>query len=396
MKNINSIRFVGGNCPEEVFRGIVPIFSYNGEMNDGLVVFPGFCDVHVHLREPGFSYKETLKTGAKAASHGGYTTVCTMPNLKPVPDCYENLKVELDMIKEVEDAEIIPFGAISIGEKGEELAKLEEMSEYVAGFSDDGKGVQRDELMKEAMLKAKALGKVITAHCEDNSLLDGGYIHDGKYAKEHGHKGIVSASEYKQVERDIELVRETGCAYHVCHVSSKESVELIRQAKKEGLDITCETAPHYLVFTDEDLEESGNFKMNPPIRGKEDRDALIEGLLDGTVDIIATDHAPHSEEEKNRGLKDSLNGIVGLETAFPVLYTELVLKGVMSLDMLIDKLVNNPRKRFGISYNGYTIFNLKEKYTIDSKDFLSKGKASPFIGREVYGKHVMTCLGGKK
>jgi len=367
------------------------------------MVFPGFVDVHVHLREPGFSYKETIATGTRAAARGGYTAVCPMPNLKPVPDSLENLKPELDAIEKDGVIHVHPYGAITVGEKGETLADLEAMAPYVVAFSDDGKGVQRDEKMKEAMTRAKALGKVIVAHCEDETLLNGGYIHDGDYARAHGHKGNVSASEWKQVERDLELVRETGCAYHVCHVSTKESVELIRKAKAEGLDVTCETGPHYLVMNDAMLQEDGRFKMNPPIRSEEDRRALLAGLLDGTVDMIATDHAPHSAEEKSRGLEKSLFGVVGLETAFPVLYTELVKTGVLTLDRLIDAMVTRPARRFGIGTPALkegapadlTVFDLNESYKIDPADFLSMGRATPFAGRTVFGKCMLTLCGGE-
>ena len=362
-----------------------------------------FPFVHVHLREPGFSYKETIATGTRAAARGGYTAVCPMPNLKPVPDSLENLKPELDAIEKDGVIHVHPYGAITVGEKGEILADLEAMAPYVVAFSDDGKGVQWDEKMKEAMTRAKALGKVIVAHCEDETLLNGGYIHDGDYARAHGHKGNVSASEWKQVERDLELVRETGCAYHVCHVSTKETVDLIRKAKAEGLDVTCETGPHYLVMNDSMLQEDGRFKMNPPIRSEEDRRALLAGLLDGTVDMIATDHAPHSAEEKSRGLEKSLFGVVGLETAFPVLYTELVKTGVLTLDRLIDAMVTRPARRFGIGTPvlkegapaDLTVFDLNESYKIDPADFLSMGRATPFAGRTVFGKCMLTLCGGE-
>ncbi len=371
------------------------------ELDHGYL-FPGFVDVHVHLREPGFSYKETIATGTRAAAHGGYTAVCPMPNLKPVPDSLENLQPELDAIAKDAVIHVHPYGAITVGEKGKELADLEDMAPYVVAFSDDGKGVQNPEMMKQAMLRAKALGKIIVAHCEDESLLNGGYIHDGEYARAHGHRGNPSASEWKQVERDLDLVRETGCAYHVCHVSTKETVELIRKAKAEGLDVTCETTPHYLVFNDSMLQEEGCFKMNPPIRSEEDRQALIAGILDGTVDMIATDHAPHSAEEKGRGLAHSLFGIVGLETAFPVLYTELVKPGVLTLEQLIDRMVTNPARRFGIGSAleegapaDLTVFDLDASYTIQPEDFLSMGKSSPFAGRTVFGKCLLTLSGGE-
>ncbi len=279
------------------------------------VVFPGFADVHVHLREPGFSYKETVETGTAAAARGGYTAVCAMPNLNPVPDCMDNLKVQLSRIAEGACIDVTPYGAITVGEQGEELADMEAMAPYVVAFSDDGRGVQNEDMMRKAMAKAKALNKIIAAHCEDNSLLFGGYIHDGVYAKAHGHRGICSESEWGQIARDLKLAEEVGCAYHVCHISTKESVEIIRQAKARGVDVTCETAPHYLILTDEDLQEDARFKMNPPIRSAEDRAALIEGIVDGTIDMIATDHAPHSAEEKGRGLEKSAMGVVGLETA---------------------------------------------------------------------------------
>lgn len=377
---------------DAISREGLSLSSSNGEY----VIFPGFCDVHVHLREPGFSYKETVKTGTLACAHGGYTSVCTMPNLSPVPDCAGNLKVQLDIIKKDACIGVYPFGAISVGEKGEVLSKLEEMSDDVIGFSDDGKGVQDEKMMEEAMIRAKSLGKIISAHCEVNELLKGGYIHDGEYARIHGHKGICSESEYAQIERDLFLAKKTGVSYHVCHISAKESVDLIRKAKLQGVDVTCETGPHYLVLCDEDLKEDGFYKMNPPLRSKKDREALIEGLLDGTVDMIATDHAPHSLEEKTRGLEKSLMGIVGIETAFPVLYTELVKKDILSLEKLIELLCFNPRKRFRIQ-NGkdFTVFELGNEYMIEKEKFLSMGRATPFDKKRVYGKCILTNRGGK-
>ena len=370
--------------------------------SDQGMVFPGFVDVHVHLREPGFSYKETIASGTRAAARGGYTTVCPMPNLKPVPDSLENLKPELEAIERGAAVHVCPYGAITVGEKGETLADLEGMASFVVAFSDDGKGVQRDEKMREAMVRAKALGKVIVAHCEDETLLNGGYIHDGDYANAHGHRGNPSASEWKQVERDLALVRETGCAYHVCHVSTKESVELIRRAKAEGLDVSCETGPHYLVLNDAMLQEDGRFKMNPPIRSEEDRQALLAGLLDGTVDMIATDHAPHSAEEKARGLEKSLFGIVGLETAFPVLYTELVKPGILTMEKLVDLLAGNPARRFGLedpvieegARADLTVFDLDASYRVDPSRFLSMGRSTPFAGRTVFGRCLLTVAGG--
>ena len=360
------------------------------------VIFPGFCDVHVHLREPGFSYKETIETGTKAAAHGGYTTICPMPNLNPVPDNYEHLKEELDLIEKEALIEVLPYGSCTVKEEGKEIASLEEMAPYVCAFSDDGKGIQEEAMMEEVMLKAKELGKIVAAHCEVNELLKGGYIHDGEYARKHGHKGICSESEWKEIERDVKLAKKTGCAYHVCHISTKESVEIIRQAKKDGVDVTCETAPHYLILNENDLQESGDFKMNPPLRSKEDQEALIKGIQDGTIDMIATDHAPHSEEEKAKGLKKSAMGIVGLETAFPLLYTRLVKTGIISLEKLIELLNDNPRRRFGLKQeDSWCLWDLNDHYVIDEKDFLSKGKASPFKGMEVYGRCLKTVCEGR-
>ena len=373
------------------------IFGGIGVSFDRYSVFPGFADVHVHLREPGFSYKERISTGTAAAAAGGYTHVMSMPNLSPVPDSLENLNKQLDIIGREAMINVIPYGSITVGQQGKELADMEAMAPYVCGFSDDGRGVQSKEMMKAAMLKAKSLGKIISAHCEDNSLLHGGYIHDGKYAREHGHKGICSESEWKPIERDLELVRQTGCAYHVCHISTKESVELIRKAKAEGLDVTCETAPHYLLLDDSDLREDGRFKMNPPLRDKSDREALIEGIRDGTIDMIATDHAPHSAEEKSKGLSGSNMGIVGIETAFPLLYTYLVKENVISLERLVELMSINPKKRFGIpiSEGDFGVWDLGESYKIDSKEFLSMGKSTPFEGFKVFGRNVLTSVNGK-
>ncbi len=364
-------------------------------------ILPGFADVHVHLREPGFSYKETIKSGTAASARGGYTAVCSMPNLIPVPDSKENLRKQLDIIEKDAAIAVYPYGSITKEQKGEELSKMKEMAEDVIAFSDDGRGVQSEKLMEEAMIEAKRLGKIIVAHCEVNELLNKGYIHDGEYAKTHGHRGICSESEWKQIERDIALAEKTGCAYHVCHISTKESVELIRNAKKRGVDITCETGPHYLVLSDKDLKEEGRFKMNPPLRSEKDRLALIEGIKDGTIDMIATDHAPHSAEEKSKGLENSAMGIVGIETAFPILYTELVLKGIISPEKLIELLSINPKKRFGIKGGtnegqqaDFTVVDLGAEYEIKSDDFLSKGKATPFEGRKVKGKIIGTYVGG--
>ncbi len=359
-------------------------------------VFPGFCDVHVHFREPGFCYKETIASGSRAAARGGYTAVCTMPNLNPVPDDAAHVKVQTDCIRESAVIGVYPYGAITVGQQGERLAALEDMASQVIAFSDDGRGVQSESMMREAMQRAKALGKMIVAHCEDNSLLRGGYIHDGDYAAAHGHRGICSESEWGQIKRDLALVKETGCAYHVCHISTKESVDLIRRAKAEGLDVTCETAPHYLVMTDGDLQEDGRFKMNPPLRSEADRQALIEGVCDGTIDMIATDHAPHSAEEKSRGLEKSAFGIVGLETALPVLYTMLVKPGILTEERLVELLAIRPRERFGIGYDeAVTVWDLEEPFVVDPREFLSCGKATPFEGKELYGRCVLTVRNGQ-
>ena len=376
------------------------LFSLDGSASafdsEKYIAFPGFCDVHVHFREPGFSYKETIRSGCAAAARGGYTAVCTMPNLSPVPDSGENLKVQTDLIKRDAFIHVLPYGAITVGEKGEELSDLEAMAPDVVAFSDDGRGVQNDDMMRQAMLRTKALGKMIVAHCEVNSLLRGGYIHDGEYARAHGHRGICSESEYAQIERDLKLVRETGCAYHVCHISAKESVELIRRAKAEGLDVSCETAPHYLLLDDSMLQEEGRFKMNPPIRDKADREALIRGILDGTIDMIATDHAPHSAGEKSRGLEKSAFGIVGLETAFPLLYTGLVKTGIISLQKLVELLSIRPRQRFHIPLgNDFCLWDLESSYIIDPERFASLGRATPFAGMSVQGRCVLTAYQGR-
>lgn len=378
------------------FPDTVQVFHF-----EGCMIFPGFVDVHVHLREPGFLYKETIETGTRSAARGGYTHVCSMPNLSPVPDCKKHLDEQCKAIEKDALIHVYPYGSLTVGQMGETLSAMEEMAEAVVGFSDDGRGVQSQELMESAMKKAKELGKIVVAHCEDNSLLKGGYIHEGEYAKKHGHRGICSESEWKPIERDLELVQKTGCAYHVCHVSAKASVALIRKARNKGLDVTGETGPHYLVLDDSQLQEDGRFKMNPPIRGKEDREALIEGIKDGTLSMIATDHAPHSAEEKGKGLEKSMMGVVGLETAFPVLYTYLVKPGIVSLEELLALMQENPSKRFGIGNEiaigkpaNLTVFDLNKCYTIDPKDFVSKGKSTPFEGMEVYGACRMTVCDG--
>ena len=366
------------------------------------LILPGLVDVHVHLRVPGYFYKEDMKSGTNAAAAGGYTDVCTMPNLNPVPDCAEHLNEELKLIESDAVVRVHPYGSLSVDEKGEQLADLDGMAKWAVAYSDDGRGVQSAEMMRAAMEKAKSLNKIVAAHCEVNELLHGGYIHDGEYAKAHGHKGICSASEYEQIARDIELARQTGCKYHVCHISTKQSVDLIRKAKQSGVDITCETAPHYLVLCDEDLKEDGKFKMNPPLRSKEDRQALIEGVLDGTIDMIATDHAPHSAEEKSIGLEKSSFGIVGLETAFSVMYTHFVKTGVMPLSRLAELMHDNPARRFNIGEPievgrpaNFAVFDIENEYTINPCDFQSKGRATPFEGERVYGKCLMTMINGR-
>ncbi len=362
---------------------------------DNSVILPGFCDVHVHFREPGFSYKETIKTGCAAAARGGYTSVLTMPNLNPTPDSEAHLKEQLNIIERDATISVIPYGTITVAQAGDELADLEGIADKVAGFSDDGKGVQSEEMMLKAMKKAKALGKPIAAHCEDNSLLLGGYIHDGEYAKSHGHRGISSASEYVPIIRDIELVRQTGVDYHVCHVSTKESIEAIRKAKSEGVNVTCETGPHYLLLDDSKLQEDGRFKMNPPLRSPSDREAMLRALIDGTLDMIATDHAPHSAEEKSRGLEKSAMGVVGLETAFPLLYTYLVEPGTITLERLVEAMSVKPRERFGIKADpGFTVFDVSDEYDIDPNEFLTMGRATPFAGVRVKGRCLATVYGG--
>ena len=360
------------------------------------IVFPAFCDVHVHLREPGFFYKETIKSGTMAAARGGYTDVFSMPNLNPVPDSVENIKQQLDIIEKDAVVRVHPYASITVGQKGEELSDFQGLAPLSIAYSDDGRGVQDREMMKAAMLKAKELGKIIVAHCEDNALLFGGYIHDGEYAKAHGHRGICSESEWGPIKRDIELLKETGAAYHVCHISTKESVDLIRKAKADGVNITCETGPHYLALDDSFLQEDARFKMNPPLRSKEDRLALIEGIKDGTIDMIATDHAPHSAEEKGRGLEKSLMGVVGLETAFAVMYTDFVKTGIITLERLVELMAINPRKRFGLpATSDICVFNVNEEYEIDPKEFVSMGKSTPFLGKKVFGKCMLTVCDGK-
>jgi len=382
-------RNVSVSVDDSSVSGVLPTFS-------GCYIFPGFADVHVHLREPGFSYKETVKSGTAAGARGGYTALCAMPNLNPTPDSLPHLREQLDIIARDASIAVLPYGTITVGERGEALADLVGIAPHVCAFSDDGRGVQDAARMREAMTVAKSLGKILAAHCEDNSLLFGGYIHKGRYAEAHGHRGICSESEWKPIERDLKLAAEVGCAYHVCHISTKESVALIREAKKSGVDVTCETGPHYLTLCEDDLQEHGRFKMNPPLRSCADRDALLEGLLDGTIDMIATDHAPHSAEEKGRGLEKSAMGVVGLETAFAVLYTDLVKTGILPLERLVTLMSEAPRTRFGIESDvGFTVFDLDTPYTVDPAAFLSMGKATPFEGKTVCGKCCMTVYDGR-
>ncbi len=388
MKNYTTHKFDNGF--------IDSLISAFGVDKNNIAILPGFCDVHVHFREPGFSYKETIKSGSLAAAHGGYTAVCTMPNLNPVPDSVENINKQIEIINKDAVIGVYPYASITVEQKGEALADLEGMRDLCIAYSDDGRGVQNEEMMRIAMLKAKALGKMIVAHCEVDSLLFGGYIHDGLFCALNDMKGICSRSEWEQIARDIKLAKETGCAYHVCHISTKESVALIRKAKKEGVNITCETAPHYLVFNDMDIMDDGRFKMNPPIRDESDRLALIEGIKDGTIDMIATDHAPHSLEEKSQGLAGSKMGVVGLETAFSIMYTHFVKTGVITMERLIELMSINPRKRFNIEDSGYTVFDLGNKYTVNPDNFLSMGKKTPFENCEAYGKCLLTVYNGKE
>ena len=367
-----------------------------------MVLFPGFVDVHVHLREPGFSYKETIRTGTLAAAHGGFAHVAAMPNLNPVPDCVDALNLQRALIEKDALVHVHPYGAITVGEKGEQLTDLAGMAQNVIAFSDDGRGVQSESMMRQAMAECRRLGKILAAHCEDNSLLRGGYIHDGAYARAHGHRGICSESEWGQIARDVKLAEETGCAYHVCHVSTKESVELIRRAKAAGLKVSGETAPHYLLLCDEDLQEDGRFKMNPPLRGREDREALRQAVADGTIEVIATDHAPHTAEQKSRGLAGSAMGIVGLECAFPLLYTYLVKPGLLTLEQLVERMSMAPRRIFGLGGGlqagepaDLTVFDLDAEYEIDPETFLSKGRATPFAGWRVAGRTLWTLVGGR-
>ncbi len=393
----NCIKYENGKFSDSDFSEVQ---LQGGQGNDFKIencyIFPAFCDVHVHLREPGFFLKETIFSGSSAAARGGYSDVFAMPNLNPVPDCVEAINLQREIIKNTAVINVHPYASITIGQKGEELADFEGLAELCCAFSDDGRGVQSEKLMLKAMKKAKVLDKIIVAHCENNSLLRGGYIHDGEYARAHGHKGICSESEWEPISRDLKLAEQVGCKYHVCHISTKESVQLIREAKRRGVDVTCETAPHYLVMNDSMLQEDGRFKMNPPIRSEEDRLALIEGIKDGTIDVIATDHAPHTAKEKSKGLAGSLMGVVGIETSFAVLYTKLVKTGAITLEKLIELMAINPRKRFGLDLtDDFCVFDLESEYVINPDDFLSKGRSTPFAGNSVYGKCELTVCGGK-
>lgn len=412
MPDFGKVLYVAGKellCGEVTVQGgkvflsdAAPVLSEH-DVRDAMVIVPAFADVHVHLREPGFFYKESIATGTESAARGGFTAVCAMPNLNPVPDSVENLKKQLEIIESNAKVLVRPFAALTVGEKGEKISDIEGLAPLVVGFSDDGKGVQSEALMREAMERVRDAGGIISAHCEVDALLKGGYIHDGAYARAHGHKGICSESEWKMVERDVALAEATGVRYHVCHVSTKESVEIIRRAKARGVDVTCETAPHYLVLTEDDLGEDGRFKMNPPLRTAADRAALVEGLADGTVDMIATDHAPHSDEEKSRGLAGSLMGVIGLEYAFPILYTELVLTGKIPFVRLIEAMSYFPRKRFGLPVaeikQGATaelaVIDLSQEWTVRGRECASKGNATPFEGRTVKGKITTTMSGGE-
>ncbi len=366
---------------------------------DNQLVTYGLCDVHVHLRQPGFEAKETIATGTKAAMKGGYTAVCAMPNLNPTPDTAEHIEEELAIIRKDASIKVYPYASITLERKGRRLVDMNRLKQYAVAFSDDGSGVQSESMMREAMEEAARLDVIIAAHCEVNDLLRGGYIHDGVYCRDNGHKGICSQSEWEQIERDLRLAEETGCRYHVCHISTKESVRLIRDAKARGVKVTCETGPHYLVFSDEDLKDEGRFKMNPPIRSAEDRDALIEGIADGTIDCIATDHAPHTAEEKSRGLKGSAMGVVGLETAFGVCYTHLVKTGIIPMERLVALMCQNPRHIFGLEVEGeanLAIFDLNSEWTVDPEKFASMGKSTPFERMHLYGKPTHLIYEGKR
>ncbi len=407
----NGTVYTGGaltQCDVLVENGVIAAIGENltceGEIIDctGKTVLPGLVDLHVHLREPGFTYKETVASGTAAAAAGGYTTVCSMPNLNPVPDSIEHLQLQLDAIERDACIRVFPFGAITVGEQGQQLSDITGMAPHCIGFSDDGKGVQSIDMMREAMELARDAGRFISAHCEDESLLEGGAIHKGEYAALHGMKGISSQSESAPIERDIQLVAETGVQYHICHISAKESIEAVRRGKAAGIGVTCEVTPHHIALTDMDItEDNGRFKMNPPLRGREDKAAIWAGLQDGTIDCIATDHAPHSEEEKGRGLEKSAFGTVGSETAFAVCYTQLVRSGALRLEKLADLMSSQPAaiigRRAAIAVGeeaDMAVFDLTEKFTVDPDQFVSKGKSSPFTGTELYGVTELTVCAG--
>ena len=398
-------------CDVLIEEGIVSLISdsipqgINGEtvFTEGYTLLPSFVDMHVHLRQPGFSYKETIATGSEAAAAGGFTTVCSMPNLNPAPDSLENLKIQLDIIEKDSIINVLPFATITKGRSGKDLVDYETLAPFVAGFSDDGSGVQSESVMRKAMEAIAKTGKILAAHCEVEALLNGGYIQDGEYAKKNQHKGISSESEWKEVERDIKLSKETGCRLHICHISTKESVELVRKAKQEGLKVTCETGPHYLTFNDGDLKEEGRFKMNPPIRSLEDQEALREGLIDGTIDVIATDHAPHSYEEKSKGLEKSAMGVVGLETAFAAVYTTMVVSGLKTFERLIEAMAIAPRRILGFQTLPYlkagmeadlVLVDTNEKFIVNPEEFKTLGRATPYDGMSLQGKIKMTILKG--
>lgn len=371
----------------------------------GKLVSPGLIDVHVHLREPGYERKETIETGTKAAARGGYTTIAAMANTIPVPDSMESVTYIEGLLQQSAQVRVFPYAAITLGERGQEIVDVEALSETsILGFSDDGRGIQEAGVMYQAMQRAKAVNKPIVAHCEDDSLLFGGYLHDGEYAKANGHRGILSVSESAQIARDIMLAQATGVHYHICHISTKESVELVRFAKAQGINVTAEVSPHHLILCDTDIvNDDPNFKMNPPLRADADRIACVQGLLDGTIDVIATDHAPHHEDEKAWGIETAPFGIVGLETAFPLMYTKFVKTGKMTLKQLIDCMSTKPANIFNLPYGtlevgaaaDITIIDLDKEMEIDSSQFLSKGKNTPFNGYNVTGWPVMTLVGGR-
>ena len=362
----------------------------------GTIRIPALVDMHVHFREPGYPQKETIRSGSNAAMCAGYSDVFTMPNLNPAPDCVENLQIQQGIIARDSLIGVHPYATITLGRKGEgELVNIEQLAPLVAGFSDDGCGVQSEDLMREAMGRCARVGSMIVEHCEVNSLLHNGYVHAGAYARAHGHRGICSESEWREVERNIRLSEETGCRLHICHISTKESVQLIREAKARGAKVTCETAPHYLLLDERCMGEDGCWKMNPPLRGVDDRMALLAGIQDGTIDVIATDHAPHTAEEKSRGLENSAFGIVGIECAFPLMYTYLVRTGFITLERLVELMSTRAREITGLPQGtSWATFEVETPYEIDPEKFLSKGHSTPFAGWTVYGRCVETVYNG--